>query len=190
MSGAPKMLSRYIQARCTASHSSNVSERCDSFLSHDSTRSLMPITNRDASILCNPDWWSSNWIKMSSRLAKMNTSLDSRCGFTVKFIVRHPFSILSSCSSRAYSPEATPETSSTNSLMRKTSHVSRLSRVMSLSYGLPNLENIWSQCLSFKAGLPSASSVGIYPFHFSVSVLNRSATSSSRFLKILIASLT
>mmetsp|Transcript_5337 Transcript_5337/g.17249 ORF Transcript_5337/g.17249 Transcript_5337/m.17249 type:complete len:205 (-) Transcript_5337:2553-3167(-) len=160
MSGALKMLSRYIHERCTVSHSSSVSDTSASLRSHVSTCSRMPDTKREASIVCSPAWLSSSWAKTSSRPPSTKTSLLSRYGFTTNDRSFHAFSIFSSWTSSAYSPLATPDTSSTTSLYRKISQSMRSDSVMSAWYGRPRASKIRSKCRFLMALLPRATRVG------------------------------
>ena len=56
MSSAPKMFSRYIHERWQASHSSSTSESSPSFFSHSSTSVRMPLTKREARMVCSETW--------------------------------------------------------------------------------------------------------------------------------------
>mmetsp|Transcript_9309 Transcript_9309/g.39153 ORF Transcript_9309/g.39153 Transcript_9309/m.39153 type:complete len:221 (-) Transcript_9309:2237-2899(-) len=109
MSGAEKMVSRYIQFFCTASHSSSVSPNRPSCPSTFSTVSRMPFTKRLDMIVDIVTIESSSATMISSMPPRMNVSLLSLYATTEKHTSLHFAVTLCSISSRACSCVASVE---------------------------------------------------------------------------------
>ena len=89
MSGALKMLSRYIHCFCTSVHSSSMSEKSRRDFSIFSTSVRIPATKRLAVIVAIVTMLSSRSETTSSTLPRMKTSLLSLKGRTVNSMTLH-----------------------------------------------------------------------------------------------------
>mmetsp|Transcript_8709 Transcript_8709/g.23953 ORF Transcript_8709/g.23953 Transcript_8709/m.23953 type:complete len:209 (+) Transcript_8709:78-704(+) len=163
ISPAPKMLSKYIQFRCTFSHSSNVSWKSMSSFCHFSTSSRIGPTKRLPAIVEIVTRESSSATVMSSTEPTMNTSLLSLYGLMISSKSCQVLSTLASISSNATSAVAFPDISCISSMCWSTFIPSSSPSVKfssSKSSSRPIIAVICSQCRGFSALFRNATTTG------------------------------
>mmetsp|Transcript_18342 Transcript_18342/g.62398 ORF Transcript_18342/g.62398 Transcript_18342/m.62398 type:complete len:302 (+) Transcript_18342:790-1695(+) len=109
MSSLLKMGSRYIQERCSAIHSSSVSEASASCCSHSLMRSSKGFLKGEKLIACVITMWSSSCCVTDSSTRKTNVPV-SRYSLAISFWSFHSVCILSRAVSMLYSLPATSHT--------------------------------------------------------------------------------
>ena len=170
MSGASKMGERYIHERCTASHSSRISDTRFSCFSHSLMRCSKGFLNGENVIDCVITMWSSSCCVVCSSTLMTYVPV-SRYSMTPSSQLAHSPCILSSAVSMLYSLPATSEIFVMSSMCswRPISIAFDSVKDSSGNTVMPSSEEIFSQCLSRMPGFRMAWISGTYGLNSSIS---------------------